>query len=725
MNSLWNHVLLCLIGIFSLCCCRKTPPAIVPEAERDTLKLSGFVIEDIDKQADINSMNMQELRLFHSFLYARHGVLFEESDLRDYWRKQTQWYDTLSKRRAICDSSLVFTSLLTDEEQQLAALTSDLMEIRKQRNYLIYSNESAPNVENMVNLFQYAGIVDQSLMDELAVNGFALIPDSAEQLFQLYQENDAMGLPCFVTSDLMLQVMHLYHAYMLKTVEEERLSPLLADLCFSLYQSSLAQARKEKKDEKAAMNNAVFFAVPYSLVTGKNLKISGEYQIKMEEELAYIEQQTDHLSSLLPQTSVFPYSAFQSKGHYAHSIVLRRYYRALKWLQTASFNMNSEPQRRQAVMLALLLQSDAKALQSYLRLLQIMSILQGPPACASISQIHACLRNERVKTLDAAMTVKTQSAVKRFLSNAGAVCFIPPPFSLDDEILHQLTDQTPDAVRAFPKALDVFAAFGAQPAFERLFHHFQEDTLWVEYPARMTKMMDMARNTTPDHHSLFHKWMDILLTLPNRPAETKARQRKEMTTASASWAKWKHDLLIYGVIPDHPDPLPVRSVGSEALPEAITPGYVEPNPLFWEKTLEWMQFTENFLKKYQLMTPDLQLRTDCLQRYLTRLKNVTDKQAGNELPDRSDYRFMTHIGDSIGQLSLSMVTPPVDRWQWTAGPDRCAAITETLYRRTTPPIASLFAQAGNVTCLYAIVEIDGFLYLTRGAAFDYLEFVAP
>ncbi|MDR1667702.1 MAG: DUF3160 domain-containing protein [Bacteroidales bacterium] len=721
MKELRIYGFLCLICLFSADCVRKTPPVVVPEPANDTVPFAGSLIEDIDRQADVRNMNMQELRLFRSFLHARRGILLEERDLRDYWRRQTRWYDTLSRTAAMGMSA----PLLTEEEQQLAGWASELMEVRKRDNYLTLSGESTPNVENIVNLFQYVGVIDQSVMDELAANGFALIPDSTAQLFQLYRENDEMGLPGFITSDLMLQLMHLYHACMLRTVEEERLSPVLSNLCFSLYRASLAQARKEKKEEEPAMNNAAFFAVAYSLLTGKMPALNGEYRTKAEEELAYIEQQTDHASPLLPQKSVFPYSSLQPKGHYSRSLVLRRYYKALKWLQTASFDMSDDLQRRQAVMLALLLQSDARALPSYLNLLRIMSVLQGPPACTSVADIHFCLQKERVKTLAAAMPPQKPSAVMRFLSNSRAVCFLPPPFSIDGEILHQLTDPSPDAERAFPKALDVLAAFGAKPAFDRLFHDFQEDTLWVEYPARMTKMTDMVRKSTPNPHSLFHQWMNHLLALLNQPPETKAWQRKKIATASASWAKWRHDMLLYGEIPDHPEPLPAPMADSDSLPEAITLGYVEPNVLFWEKTLEWMQFTEDFLKKYQLMTPDLQLGTARLKRYLSQLKAIAEKQAVSELPDHADCRFMAHIGDSIGQLSLSMVTPTVDRWQWVKGPDRSSSVKEQLYRRTASPQTSLFAQAGSVNCLYATVEINGFLYLTRGAVFDYLEFTSP
>ena len=47
-----------------------------------------------------------------------------------------------------------------------------------------------------------------------------------------------------------------------------------------------------------------------------------------------------------------------------------------------------------------------------------------------------------------------------------------------------------------------------------------------------------------------------------------------------------------------------------------------------------------------------------------------------------------------------MIKPEIDRWEWTAGTDKSIAVSH----------------------IYVVVEIDGYLYLTKGAVFKYHEF---
>jgi hypothetical protein len=75
-----------------------------------------------------------------------------------------------------------------------------------------------------------------------------------------------------------------------------------------------------------------------------------------------------------------------------------------------------------------------------------------------------------------------------------------------------------------------------------------------------------------------------------------------------------------------------------------------------------------------------------------------------------------------------MIEPEIDRWDWTAGSDRSVAVFEKVFRRNiagSPSNGALYAATGNVGSIYVIVEIDGYLYLTKGAAFTYDEFSMP
>jgi hypothetical protein len=75
-----------------------------------------------------------------------------------------------------------------------------------------------------------------------------------------------------------------------------------------------------------------------------------------------------------------------------------------------------------------------------------------------------------------------------------------------------------------------------------------------------------------------------------------------------------------------------------------------------------------------------------------------------------------------------MVEPEVDRWAWVEGPDKTVSVSGEIYRRDIPggrDNGVLCASTGNTCNIYAVAEINGYLYLAKGAVFDYREFILP
>jgi hypothetical protein len=190
--------------------------------------------------------------------------------------------------------------------------------------------------------------------------------------------------------------------------------------------------------------------------------------------------------------------------------------------------------------------------------------------------------------------------------------------------------------------------------------------------------------------------------------------------------KLKHDVLLYGAAPDHPEPL--KTAPSDSLPEPLTPGYVEPALPFWTKLREWVELTGAALAKYRLADDTLTVCSARMNRYVSLLEDAARSELAGERLDDETRRFIAHIGDSVGQFTLLMTEPEIDRWDWAAGTDRDAAVVERTYRRSIagcPLNGDLYSAAGSDGAIYAIAEIDGFLYLVKGAAFSYCEFTLP
>ncbi len=744
-----------LIGMFVLlvATCRNPSPKEQPVTTSHTVidREPDPMITALDVDQDIEHLDIQELRILRSFVYARYGMLFTESDLRNYWKENTVWYDTLSHSQY----NKGFTDIpsLPENEQIFVNRIDNRISLLRQMNYVRTNYDTIANILNIVNMFQYAEITQQEIMDELAVNHYAIATDTLPQLFQVYQRNDTLHIPNFVTTDLLLQLSYIYEAYVLKTIEEGHFVPMLTNVCLSMYQAAMEQANKATKEEMKDMAeyNAAFFAVPYCLLTGKSLKLPATYQTQVEEELAYIDQQEDHRPVLLNLDTYFSYSAFKPYGHYTQTSELRRYFKALKWLQLAPYCREDKTQLRQVIFAATILhsaktKSGEAVIDMYRRLYESMAWFSGQPAYASILDVAVFLKKERISKIDAAlddkilaivdaMLKKMQTnddiAIKNATSCQDGIYVLPPSIRIDEKILQTMVDYAKNAERAFPKALDVFAAFGSQPAFDKLFNDYQEDTIWGAFPEKLAKAKDDMQRFKDWNGSSYNKRMECLLTLQqkSRPVplfmQKQAWNTKTLTTSSAAWIKLKQDMLCYGVIPEYPEPINTKAILFDSLPAPLTVGYVEPNLLFWKKLLEWVEMTGKTLNKHQLMNDSLRTRTIRLYRYVTTMSKAAEKELKGEKLEDETYRFIAHIGDSIQQFTLSMVEPHVDRWAWVAGSDKSVAILDEIYHRNVPndpKNGTLYATTGNANNIYVVVDIDGYLYLTKGAVFNYYEF---
>jgi hypothetical protein len=67
-------------------------------------------------------------------------------------------------------------------------------------------------------------------------------------------------------------------------------------------------------------------------------------------------------------------------------------------------------------------------------------------------------------------------------------------------------------------------------------------------------------------------------------------------------------------------------------------------------------------------------------------------------------------------------------WENVQGPDKSIAVVADIYTRNIIGCNKngiLHVATGNANNIYVVVEIEGYLYLTRGATFSYYEFVQP
>ena len=107
----------------------------------------------------------------------------------------------------------------------------------------------APNLANVTNLGRMNSVFrftpEQRQM--LAKNGFVVTPSSEEQLFFVYENNDYLNIPSFISTDAVLQVYHVFYDYTLRKVEQTRLVDELKALSAGLVDASARRAGRRAR----------------------------------------------------------------------------------------------------------------------------------------------------------------------------------------------------------------------------------------------------------------------------------------------------------------------------------------------------------------------------------------------------------------------------------------------------------------------------------------------
>lgn len=92
-----------------------------------------------------------------------------------------------------------------------------------------------------------------------------------------------------------------------------------------------------------------------------------------------------------------------------------------------------------------------------------------------------------------------------------------------------------------------------------------------------------------------------------------------------------------------------------------------------------------------------------------------------------EYVKIRKIGSEFEYLTLQIMdAEPGSKWSVSVtGADRCIAVVADVYTANAdnnPSKSVLYEAVGPAHSIYVVVEIGGYLYLTRGAVFSYREF---
>ena len=689
------------------------------------------------------------LLLLRNELYARNGYCFMNATVRQYFDKKA-WYRPLWMDETWVDGKKVADAvpIPVPLNQQEAAFAQRI----HAQELVLLKNRVAPQggfpmvgVDFVLNQQEFG--LTPAWRAALARHNFAIVPTKEEQLFYLYDQNEYSYTPNFVTTDLILQLLHKYLNGILSDVEEQRLAPIVAQMLRQGTTQAQALARQSQNPQArdAAEWAAAYYAVGRNLLTASTAPIEGAYASLVPVEVTSCTEATGKGSNML-QDSLFQYGALKPRGMYTRNDTTRRYFRTVKWLNTAPVFLDSDAGLLHALALTQALAASTQASKGFENLTQVLDVLVGNEDNRSLTHLLRILKKDYPgQSLDQLAAPATLASIRRTLVAAGTdrirpkgatgkavealerpmLLFTAGRYTFDGEILSRLTEvlRNPVPKRPFPKGLDVFATFGNRTAQDALLNHYKEAAHWPAYPDTLRALQRQFASYHSWDQNLYTKTMQVLLGLnapnpdTNPPyfARTPAWQRRNLSTALGGWAELKHDLLLYTEVPMGAEMGGAN--GGPPPPDHL--GYVEPNLPFWERALELLAFQNQTLHRLHANTTHLDSLNRDLQRLVTKLHGLAKKEVAHQRLTTAEMNDLVTIGGEVERLTLrtlklSESDPLPDRERHIGSVADVYAFNQDV----------LEEAVGYADALYVVVDINGTPVLARGAIFSYYEFTS-
>lgn len=600
-------------------------------------------------------------------------------------------------------------------------------------------NANIPDIEiqsslsNIENIAQFGNLnAEQRAMIEK--NGFVVNPTDEEQLFYIYESNTYNKIPSFISTDSVLQLYHIFYDYTLRETESDKLYKELKQLNSNMVEALSEKYQKtEDKDSRELVGRTLAYFALCEKLLGEGAALPSEINAIVEEEYSKINSETKGESSITG-TDV-DYSLFKVRGHYTRTDILTEYFKAMSMYGVVPFIIydsmgeRNEDGAAMAVIATTALDElpsergldlweDIYSITEFfvgstndINPLEFVTIVEEAygeiPDPEDIEDGLDDLYNEFDKLTAAKIKDDSIGLCFRFMGQR----YIP-----DSEILDRLSNE----LRPFPSGLDVMAVLGSERAEEILDSIYQPSKDWPGYDKEYKKVKEEfdARSISDKTKNIYGSWLFALESINQSFPEgypgfmrNKAWESKSLSTALGSWAELRHDTILYGAQSS-------VECGGDEPPELI--GYVEPNPEFYNRLIWLTRQTMDGLSQRGGISDGMKYKCENILELLEFLKNCSIKELNGETLTFEEYDTLLTYGGTLEYISSS-IAGASDWYRIESDTDRNMAQIADVH--SVNGAGYLEVGVGKAAEIYVVVPIDGKLYLTRGAVFDYFEFV--
>lgn len=726
--------------------------------------------DSLDLGRDVSTLDMVRVRQLRGAVLARHCRHLDDpyarSDFRDYqWRTCGRDF-----AESYGESAEGTVSLSAAEEAFLQRLNERERELRTGRMRSV-DGRTVFDPAAIVNREQFMNLPD-SVFARLLRDGSVAVAGKSQQLFHVYEENEYSMLPSFITTDLMLQVYHLYFDYTLRTVERDHLLPAIQALSSGMAArlrerlasragDILPSGRGDQGEPQPVSNGAgtppprlgayeraiLYFAVAEGLCVSDSVWTPPGWVDAFRQPL--LAKQAELIYSATepvwkgPIMGTVDYTMFRVRGHYTRGPELTCLFRAMMWLGLPGFILDDRVMPMESALVVVFeLTHDPELQRLYDTIYEPTAFYVGPtdditPALARAVADSLCgpeatlddwiVRKEAIrKALDARnrARIRTKYGDDRDLAQ---VRFMGARYIPDSRMFQELTDQRD---RPIPTGLDIFGVLQVPLALD-LQH--AASIQWDQYWPRLRALQEEFRELPPagDTDNLYWKWLHLLRTL-NAPAPaaapyfltTRAWEAKNLNTGLASWAELRHDTILYAKQSGG-----AECGGGEPPPRLV--GYVEPRPDVFAEMRELTTLTRTALEQRGLLSARHGQIGVRIEEMLVFLQEASRKELAGEGLSEAELGQIRIFGAEVENLTTELLIDRSASWYELTGPDRRLAVVADVHTASGMPGAEkstgrvLEEGVGDADELFVLVDIEGDLYITRGAIFSYYEFLQP
>lgn len=608
----------------------------------------------------------------------------------------------------------------------------------------------SPDLSNLENLWQFYSLQQGGEMaDKLAKNGFVVSGSASAEFFEIYEANRYEMIPNFVTVDSLMHTYHLYFAYLLKNIEKQYLSDALVALSKRMLENSQTQykALKGSEWENAAKRNVAFFTVG-SVLLDSNTVIDSDVEEMVSYELNSIHQaQGIGISQI--SSEMEDYSQYIPRGYYEGNEQLERYFKAMMWYGRMHFTQKEEDMDRSALLMTLALSGDAQAFQLWESIYAVTSFFAGASDDLGVCEYAPVLREAYGENRTVDSLVGNADAFLKFHNGTAALRapqinsipiweeeenvisgfrFMGQRFTIDAAVMQRLVyknvgNNNAGEKRMLPDVLDVPAALGSDMALKLL--EEQGATSYAGYPEEMENLRAglSQENAALWSASLYAGWLHTLRPLLDVKGEgypmfmqNEEWLKKDLECFAGSYTELKHDTVLYAK-------QVYAEMGGGIEEEPDDRGYVEPEPLVYERFATLASQTAEGLKKYGMLGTADEENLSRLHEMAERLLVISNKELQEELLTEEEFEFIRTYGGNIEHFWYEAARDESDEEMVNAMQYPAAIVTDI----ATDPDSGLVLEAAtdSPSIIYVAVKVDGITKIARGSVFSFYQFPWP